>query len=338
LKIIFAGTPHFAAAALQALLAQHFAVVAVLTRPDRPAGRGMQLTPSPVKQLALQHDLFVLQPHSLKDADTQRQLADYAADVMVVAAYGLILPPAVLQLPRYGCLNIHASLLPRWRGAAPIQRAILAGDDETGVTIMQMDAGLDTGDMLLKKTCQIIAHDTAQTLHGKLETLGAGAIVETLRLLEQDQLTHVSQDNAQATYAAKLTKAEAQIDWTDDAVHIARAVRAYNPFPVAQTTLNATPIKVWQASVCDDLSGVTPSGCENLCEAKSGNSLPPEGGVKLTQPGTVLSVEKGGINVACGQGALCLEVLQRPNAKALPAAQFVQGFAVHPGDRCTSRA
>ena len=311
MRIIFAGTPHFAASALKALLAQQFAVAAVLTQPDRPAGRGLQLTSSPVKQLALQHGLPVLQPHSLKNTDIQRELVGYAADVMVVAAYGLILPPAVLQLPRHGCLNIHASLLPRWRGAAPIQRAILAGDDETGVTIMQMDAGLDTGDMLLKKTCPIGAHDTAQTLDDKLAALGAGAIVETLHLLEQGRLTRMPQDNTQATYAAKLTKAEAQIDWTDDAAHIARAVRAYNPFPIACTTLNATPIKIWQASVRDDLGGVA---------------------------GTVLSVEKDGVNVACGRGALCLKVLQRPNAKALPAAQFVQGFAVHSGDRCASLA
>ena len=311
MKIIFAGTPHFAAAALQALLAQQFNVVTVLTQPDRPAGRGMQLTPSPVKQLALQHGLPVLQPRSLNDAVIQRQLANYAADIMVVAAYGLILPPAVLQLPRHGCLNIHASLLPRWRGAAPIQRAILAGDDETGVTIMQMDAGLDTGDMLLKKTCAIGANDTAQTLHDKLAALGAVAIVEALRFLEHGRLTAVPQDNALATYAAKLTKDEAQIDWTGEAATIARAVRAYTPFPVAHTTLNTTSIKIWQASVRDDLGGTA---------------------------GTVLSVENDGIIVACGQGALCLEVLQRPNAKALPAAQFARGFAVHAGDRCTSPA
>ena len=290
---------------------QQLDVVAVLTQPDRPAGRGMRPTASPVKQLALGQGLPVLQPASLKHAEIQCQLADFAADVMVVAAYGLILPPTVLQLPRHGCMNIHASLLPRWRGAAPIQRAILAGDDETGITIMQMDAGLDTGDMLLKKTCPISAHDTAQTLHDKLAALGAGAIVETLRLLEQGRLTRVPQDAAQATYAAKLTRAEAQIDWTDDAAHIARAVRAYNPFPVACTTLNATPIKIWQASLRNDLGGAA---------------------------GTVLTVGKGGIVVACGRGALCLEVLQRPNAKALPVAQFVQGFAVHPGDRCTSPA
>jgi len=309
LKIIFAGTPQFAAAALETLLAQQFNVVAVLTQPDRPAGRGMQLTPSPVKQLALQHGLPVLQPRSLKDDDAQRELAAYAADVMVVAAYGLILPQAVLQLPHHGCLNIHASLLPRWRGAAPIQRAILAGDTETGITIMQMDAGLDTGDILLKKFCLITAHDNAQTLHDKLAALGAEAIVEALRLLEQNQLMRVPQDNALATYAAKLSKAEAQIDWTANAVHIANAVRAYNPFPVASTTFNATPIKIWRASTRGDLGG---------------------------KPGTVLSVDKDGIVVACGQGALCLEVLQRPGAKALPAVQFVQGFAAHLGDQFTS--
>lgn len=308
MRIIFAGTPHFAAAALQALLAQRFSVVAVLTQPDRPAGRGMQLSPSPVKQLALAHGLPVLQPSSLKHADIQHELAAYAADVMVVAAYGLILPPAVLQLPRHGCLNIHASLLPRWRGAAPIQRAILAGDEETGVTIMQMDAGLDTGDMLLKKPCAISMQDNAQTLHDKLAALGAEAIVETLHLLQQGRLARVPQDAAQATYAAKLSKPEAQIDWSADAASIARAVRAYNPFPVAYTTLNATPIKIWQASVRDEVQGAA---------------------------GAVLALEKNGIIVACGHGALCLEVLQRPNARALPAAQFVQGFALHPGDRCT---
>jgi methionyl-tRNA formyltransferase len=311
LKIIFAGTPHFAAAALEALLAQRFAVAAVLTQPDRPAGRGMQLASSPVKQLALAHGLPVLQPASLKLSEVQHELAGYAADVMVVAAYGLILPPAVLQLPRLGCLNIHASLLPRWRGAAPIQRAILAGDQETGITIMQMDEGLDTGDMLLKTTCPITAQDTAQTLHDKLAVQGAAAIVEALRLLAQNGLVRVPQDDAQATYAAKLSKAEAQVDWRNDAAQIARAVRAYNPFPVACATFNATPIKIWQASVRDDIAG---------------------------EPGTVLSVAKDGIIVACGQGALCLEVLQRPNGKALPAAQFVQGFALHPGTRVSASA
>ena len=306
IKIIFAGTPQFAATALGALLAQQFDVVAVLTQPDRPAGRGMQLQPSPVKQLAQTHGLAVLQPVSLKSHEVQQALAEYRADVMVVAAYGLILPPAVLQLPHHGCLNIHASLLPRWRGAAPIQRAILAGDDETGITIMQMDAGLDTGDILLKKSCPITAQDNVQTLHDKLAQLGAAAIIEALHLLEQGHLTGVPQDGTQVTYAAKLTKAEAHIDWTQPATQLARAVRAYNPFPIAYTTLNAAPIKIWQASACERLVG---------------------------EPGIVLAVEKNGIIVACGQGNLSLEALQRASGKVLPTAQFVQGYAIRPGDR-----
>ena len=311
MKIIFAGTPHFAAASLQALLDNQFEVVAVLTQPDRPSGRGMQLQPSPVKQLALQHNIPVLQPATLRAAEAQQAVAALGADVMVVAAYGLILPQAVLDLPRHGCLNIHGSLLPRWRGAAPIQRSILAGDAETGITIMQMDAGLDTGAMLLKKSCAITLQDTSATLHDKLATLGAEAIVEALHLLEQGRLVPEAQDNALATYAAKLDKAEAGLDWSRDAELLARAVRAYNPFPAAHTTLNATPIKIWQASINMDMHGT---------------------------PGTVLSVSKDGITIACGQGALCLEVLQRPNAKALPAAQFIQGFPVQAGDRCTASA
>jgi methionyl-tRNA formyltransferase len=311
MKIIFAGTPDFAAAALQALLARRFAIVAVLTQPDRPSGRGMKLQPSPVKQVALEHGLPVLQPPTLKDASIQAQLQAYGADVMVVAAYGLILPAAVLNLPRYGCLNIHASLLPRWRGAAPVQRAILAGDAETGITIMQMDEGLDTGGMLLKKTCAIGPEDTAAGLLEKLAGLGGEAIVEALGLLSAARLVSTPQDNAQATYAAKLTKGEGELDWTLDAVQLARAVRAYNPFPVALTHMRGVPVKIWRASMRSGLRG---------------------------EPGTVLSVDKGGIVVACGSGALCLEVLQRPNAKAMPAAQFNQGFAVQPGERCTRSA
>ena len=306
MKIIFAGTPQFAVAALEALRVQPFTVAAVLTQPDRPAGRGMQLAASPVKQLALDHNLPILQPASLTSADIQQTLAGYAADVMVVAAYGLILPASVLRLPRYGCLNIHASLLPRWRGAAPIQRAILAGDNETGVTIMQMDAGLDTGDMLLKKSCPIMAQDNAQTLHNKLSGLGAAAIVEALHLLQQGNLAGVPQDDTQAIYAAKLHKAESLLDWDQPASRLACAVRAYNPVPVAYSTLNQLTVKIWQASVREGIKG---------------------------PPGTVLAIEKMGIIVACGQDALRLEILQRPNAKALPAAQFLQGYAIHPGDR-----
>jgi methionyl-tRNA formyltransferase len=304
-KIIFAGTPEFAASALAALLEQH-EVIAVLTQPDRPAGRGMQLAASPVKQLALQHGLTVLQPASLKGEEAQQQIASLNADVMVVAAYGLILPKAVLEMPRYGCLNIHASLLPRWRGAAPIQRAILAGDSETGITIMQMDVGLDTGDMLLTDVCPIEVTDNAQTLHDKLAIMGASSIVNALSLLGKNSLTPVRQDDALACYAAKLLKGESQIDWSQDAEQIARAVRAYNPFPVCQAKLNDVVVKIWQAEmVSADRAGI---------------------------PGEVLTADKSGITVACGKDALRLQVLQRPGGRAQPAVQFLQAMPVHLGD------
>jgi methionyl-tRNA formyltransferase len=304
-KIIFAGTPQFAASALAALMKEH-QVVAVLTQPDRPSGRGMQLTASPVKQLAVQHGLPVLQPGTLKTEEAQRDIAALDADVMVVAAYGLILPQAVLQLPRHGCLNIHASLLPRWRGAAPIQRAILAGDAETGITIMQMDEGLDTGDMLLKKSCFITAEDTAESLHDKLAELGAQAISEVLQALEHGKLSPEQQDAQQATYAAKLSKSEAQLDWAMSATQLERAVRGYFPFPVAYTFFGETPIKILRASA---------------------------GEGKAATPGTVIAADKDAILVACGNGALALQVLQKPGGKALPAAQFVQGLPIKVGDR-----
>jgi methionyl-tRNA formyltransferase len=304
MKIIFAGTPQFAASALAVLFKEH-QVVAVLTQPDRPAGRGMQLTASPVKQLALQHGLPVLQPATLKTEVAQQSLIVLGADVMVVAAYGLILPKVVLQMPRYGCLNIHASLLPRWRGAAPIQRAILAGDSETGITIMQMDEGLDTGDMLLRRACPIDANETAETLHDKLAELGASSILEALRLLQDKKLTPIKQSNEAAIYAAKLLKSEAQIDWRQDARQIERAVRAYNPFPVCHANLNGVMIKVWQAGLC----------------AEQGD------------PGKVLAVDKHGITVACGKDSLRLEVLQRPGGKVQTAVQFLQAISIKAGDR-----
>ena len=306
MRIIFAGTPDFAASALNALLENKYKVVAVLTQPDRPAGRGLQVTPSPVKKLALQHEIPVMQPLSLKDDEVQKQLASFNADVMIVAAYGLILPLAVLQGPRYGCLNIHASLLPRWRGAAPIQRALLAGDRETGITIMQMDEGLDTGAMLLKKICPITLQDTSQTLHDKLANLGAQAIIETLHKLEQSGLSAIAQDPSQATYAEKLSKAEAQLDWQQSASQLARAVRAYNPFPGAYSSINGITVKMWQASETAEMQN---------------------------EAGTVLEVNKQGIKVACGQGTLILEVLQKSGGKAVPSSQFVQGFKIKPGDR-----
>jgi methionyl-tRNA formyltransferase len=255
-----------------------------------------------VKQLALQHGLTVLQPATLKSDEMQRSLAALDADVMVVAAYGLILPQAVLKIPRHGCLNIHASLLPRWRGAAPIQRAILAGDTETGITIMQMDEGLDTGDILLRQACPILEGDTAKTLHDKLAGMGASSIVEALRLLQENRLTPIKQNNEATCYATKLTKSEAQIDWRQDARQIERAVRAYNP---CHANLNGVAIKIWQANVCPDTRG---------------------------EPGTVLDVNKRGITVACGKDALRLETLQRPGGKAQPAAQFLQAMPIKVGD------
>ena len=309
LKIIFAGTPQFAASALASLLKEH-QILAVLTQPDRRAGRGMQLTASAVKQLALLHNLTVYQPTTLKTEEIQQAIAALDADVMVVAAYGLILPKVLLQLPRYGCLNIHASLLPRWRGAAPIQRAILAGDQESGITIMQMDEGLDTGDILLRNACPIQVTDTAQTLHDKLARLGASSILEALCLLPENRLTPVKQHNDAACYAPKLTKSEAQINWQQDAQQIERAVRAYNPFPMCHANLNGMAIKIWQAEVC-------------LENGEDG---------KRSTPGTVIVVNKRGITVACGKDALRLETLQRPGGKAQPVVHFLQAVPVKVGD------
>lgn len=307
MKIIFAGTPEFAVSALAALHKQH-QVVAVLTQPDRPAGRGMKLAFSAVKQVSLKYGLPVLQPDNLRSAEVQQKIAAFESDVMIVAAYGLILPKEVLQLPRYGCLNIHASLLPRWRGAAPIQRAIQAGDAKTGITIMQMDEGLDTGDMLLKHECPISERDTALTLQDKLAVIGANSILETLKLLQEQHLVPVKQDDNAACYAPKLLKSEARIDWHQDARVIERTVRAFNPFPVCYADMKGTHIKIWQAALSSDVQG---------------------------EPGMVLAADRDGIIVACGTGALRLEILQRPGGKPLPAVQFMQAMPVRVGDRFT---
>lgn len=303
MKLIFAGTPEFAAVALAALIEAGHDIALVLTQPDRPAGRGMKLTPSPVKQLALRHGLPVSQPLTLKDAATQAELAAVGAEAMIVAAYGLILPQAVLDAFPRGCLNIHASLLPRWRGAAPIQRAILAGDEMTGITIMQMDQGLDTGAMLLAEAVDISAEDTAQTLHDKLASLGGRLIVRALG--EIDRLRPVAQNDAEANYAAKLVKQEALIDWNKSAAEIGRAVRAYNPFPVAQTTLGGEGLRIWRARLA-------------------------EGGGAA---GKILRADGEGIVVACGEGALCLEEVQKAGGKRLAAGQFLAGHPLRPGDR-----
>ncbi|MBW7901903.1 MAG: methionyl-tRNA formyltransferase [Rhodocyclaceae bacterium] len=300
MKLIFAGTPEFAVAALAALADAGHDIALVLTQPDRPAGRGMALQASPVKRLAEARGLPVFQPPTLKDAEAQARLAAVGADAMVVAAYGLILPQAVLDLPRHGCLNIHASLLPRWRGAAPIQRAILAGDLETGVCIMQMEAGLDTGPVLLAEATPIAADDTAATLHDRLAALGARLIVDALARLP---LPAVVQPDAGVTYAAKIDKAESAIDWTRPAAEIDRQIRAFDPFPAAQSTLAGAPVKLWRA-------------------------VPVAG---HGRPGEVLAAGRDGIVVACGDGALCVGELQKAGGKRLSAAQFLAGHAVAPG-------
>lgn len=305
MKIIFAGTPVFAAAALDELIRAGHEIVMVLTQPDRPAGRGMKATASAVKLLAGQHRLPLSQPLTLKTVEVQEQLRALHADVMVVAAYGLILPQAVLDIPRLGCLNIHASLLPRWRGAAPIQRAILAGDRETGITIMQMDAGLDTGGILLIHSIEITPEDTTQSLHDKLSSLGARSIVEALSLQPQGKLLPEVQDGTQACYAAKITKAEAEIDWHQSAQQIDRLVRAFNPNPGAYTHFKGNALKIWQAKAIDGRAG---------------------------KPGEVVAIDQAGITVACGSGLLRLETVQKSGGKKMSVADFLAGNPVRTGE------
>ena len=306
MKIIFAGTPAFSTPALEALANAGHEIELVLTQPDRPAGRGMKIDASAVKLLAQERNLALLQPESLKQAEVQARLSAVGADVMVVAAYGLILPLAVLNIPRFGCLNIHASLLPRWRGAAPIERAILAGDRETGITIMQMDQGLDTGAILLQHPIPIAQDDTAQTLRDKLALLGAHCIVEALMHMQQGTLLPVPQIESGVTYASKLEKHEAEIDWRSSAENIGRAVRAFNPYPGTHSRLHGTSIKIWQASPAGDTGG---------------------------SPGQIVAIERHGIIVACGKGALVLEIVQKSGGKKLSAASFLSGFPLQLGDR-----
>ncbi len=294
LRIVFAGTPEFAAEHLKALLDTPHRLVAVYSQPDRPAGRGQKLTPSPVKQLAVQHGIPVYQPQSLRDPAAQAELKSLDADLLVVVAYGLILPQAVLDIPRLGCINSHASLLPRWRGAAPIQRAIEAGDSESGVTVMRMEAGLDTGPMLLKVHTPISAEDTGGSLHDRLATLGPQAVIEAIAGLAAGNLVGEVQDDSLATYAHKLNKDEARLDWTHPAVELERLIRAFNPWPICHSSLNETPVKV--------LAG-------HLAEGQG-------------QPGEILAASKDGLTVACGQGALCLTRLQLPGGKALNFADL----------------
>ena len=315
LRVIFAGTPEFARTALEAIHAAGHTVPLVLTQPDRPAGRGMKLQPSAVKQGALEHGIPVAQPTSLRldgkypaEAAAARNAIDAAqADVMVVAAYGLILPQWTLDAPRLGCLNIHASLLPRWRGAAPIHRAIEAGDAETGVTIMQMDAGLDTGDMLLVESLPIHTDDTTGSLHDRLAALGGRMVVQALAQAAAGGLHPTPQPAEGVTYAHKIDKAEAAMDWSQPAAVLSQRIRAFNPFPGATGVLAGEVLKLW------------------CCEIHSA-LCPPD-----MRPGTILSANADGIDVACGDGVLRITTLQRPGGKRLAVADFLRGFDVAPG-------
>ncbi len=305
MKIIFAGTPEFAVPALAALIEAEHEVTLVLTQPDRPAGRGMKLKASPVKELALQYQIAVFQPETLKDAAVQARIAMEQADAMIVAAYGLIIPAAVLAMPRYGCFNIHASLLPRWRGAAPIQRALLAGDQETGVTVMQVVPALDAGAMIMHGVLPISENDTAKTLHDGLAKIGAELMVQAINQLQREgKLQATPQDEAQVTYAHKLNKTEAQMDWTHSAVELSRQVRAFNPFPVAQTVLHGATYRIWMA-----------------------RAMPGQAAV-----GNIVSVEDG-ITVGCGAGLLKIEELQKAGGKRLLARDFLAGNPIQVGER-----
>lgn len=302
-RIIFAGTPEFAANHLQVLLDGRHPIIAVYTQPDRPAGRGKKLTSSPVKQLADASNIPIYQPKSLRDEEQQRILSVLNADLMVVVAYGLILPEDVLAAPKYGCINVHASLLPRWRGAAPIQRAIEAGDRETGITIMQMDAGLDTGAMLAKSACSIDADETAASLHHKLALLGATTLPQTLELISEQRCQSEIQNDKLSCYAAKIEKAEALIDWTEGTETIERKIRAFNPFPIAFTRFKNERIKVWGGTASHSSTQAT--------------------------PGTVISHDNDCIHVACSKGTMLLTRIQLPGGKPLSSRDILNSRREH---------
>ena len=305
MNVVFAGTPEFAARSLEALFDSPHRVIGVFTQPDRPAGRGLKLLAPPVKRLAVARGVQVDQPASLKDTNVQEGLRRRRPDAIVVAAYGLILPQAVLDIPRYGGVNVHASLLPRWRGAAPIQRALLAGELETGVSIMQMDAGLDTGPVLLCESIPILADDTAGSLHDRLAALGGRLVVQALNALEAGRLSPIPQGTEGVSYAAKLDKRESSVDWRVSALAVCRRVRALNPSPGAIARLRSVDLKIWRC---------TPA--------------PGQGA-----PGEVLRADAGGLFVACGEGAVSVTELQRSGGKRLTATEFQRGFQISAGDR-----
>ncbi|MGJ3351822.1 methionyl-tRNA formyltransferase [Morganella sp. Je.2.23] len=297
LRIIFAGTPDFAARHLDALIQSEHNVVGVLTMPDRPAGRGKKITAGPVKELAQQHDIPVFQPSTLRKEENHQWIRDQQADIMIVVAYGMILPQAVLDIPRLGCLNVHGSLLPAWRGAAPIQRALWAGDAKTGVTIMQMDAGLDTGDMLYKAECDITSEDTSASLYEKLAGIGPQALLHTLSLVCQNALRPEKQDDTLVTYAEKLSKEEARLDWSLSAAQLDRCIRAFNPWPISYMVIDEQPVKVWQATVIAEQTSAT--------------------------PGTVIRADKSGIQVATADGILNITQLQPAGKKPMSATDIL---------------
>ena len=308
MRIVFAGTPEFAVPPLAALVASRHQVVGVLTQPDRPAGRGRRVEHGAVKEFALAHGLPVAQPVTLRTAEGRAPLAAWGPDVMVVVAYGLILPPEALALPRFGCLNIHASLLPRWRGAAPIQRALLAGDPETGVAIMQMDAGLDPGPVLLERRVTIGPDEDSPALHARLAALGAAALLEALDGIEAGTLTPQAQSAEGATYAAKLDKSEARIDWREDAAAIARRVRALRPWPVAETLLHGEQVRLHRARALPDAAA------------------PAAGAAPSAAPGALLGLEDDMLVVACGRGRLGILELQRAGRRSMTAREFANGL------------
>lgn len=310
-NIVFAGTPEFSVPCLSKLIEDGYQVCAVYTKPDRPKGRGQKIAKSPVKEFALAHHLPIYQPETLKDPSAREQLMDLKPDLMIVVAYGLILPEAILKIPKLGCINVHASLLPRWRGAAPIQQAVLAGDEQSGITIMQMDVGLDTGDILYQKACSIERKDTSKMLHERLAVLGSLALIESLEKLINNNLKPVAQDDSQATYAHKINKEDGNLDWTEPSKLLERKIRAFNSSPVAYTHLESNVIRIWEAEILN--VKVEPT----------------------TLPGTLLQISKHGIDVATGDQILRLTKLQLPGGRPLEVQDILNAHQAlfEPGKR-----